>query len=54
MESDPAFLSYLQAAWDHKLKRTGVRLVVSGSHIGMMTRLLEYQAPLYGRFTGQL
>ena len=54
IESDPAFLSYLQAAWDHKLKQTGVRLLVSGSHIGMMTRLLDYQAPLYGRFTGQL
>lgn len=54
IESDPAFLSYLQAAWDHKLKRTGVRFLVSGSHIGMMTRLLDYQAPLYGRFTGQL
>ena len=54
IESDPAFLSYLQAAWDHRLKRTEVRLLVSGSHIGMMTRLLEYQAPLYGRFTGQL
>lgn len=54
IESDPAFLSYLQAAWDHRLKQTGVRLVVSGSHIGMMTRLLDREAPLYGRFTGQL
>jgi uncharacterized protein len=54
IESDPAFLSYLQSAWDHKLKGTAIRLLVSGSHIGMMTRLVEYQAPLYGRFTGQL
>lgn len=54
IESDPAFLTYLQAAWDHRLKQTGVRLVVSGSHIGMMTRLREPEAPLFGRFTGQL
>ena len=54
MESDPAFASYLQAAWDHQFKQMPVCLLVSGSHMGMMTRLVEYQAPLYGRFTVQL
>ena len=54
LESDPGFASYLQAAWDHHFKTSQVRLLVSGSHVGMMTRLLEYQAPLYGRFTAQL
>lgn len=54
IESDPAFLSYLQAAWDQRLRHSQIRLFLSGSHIGMMTRLLDYQAPLYGRFTAQL
>lgn len=54
LESDPAFASYLQAAWDHQFKKTRVKLFVSGSHVGMMTRLVEYQAPLYGRMTAQL
>lgn len=54
LEEDPGFASYLQAAWDHQFKQTQVRLFLSGSHIGMMTRLVEYQAALYGRFTAQL
>lgn len=54
LESDSAFASYLQAAWDHQFKQSEVKFFVSGSHLGMMTRLLEYQAPLYGRFTAQL
>lgn len=54
LESDPGFTSYLQAAWDHQFKHTKISFFVSGSHMGMMTRLVEYQAPLYGRFTAQL
>ncbi len=54
LESDPGFASYLQAAWDHQFKSTQVGLFLSGSHIGMMTGLVQYQAPLYGRFTAQL
>jgi AAA+ ATPase superfamily predicted ATPase len=54
LESDPAFASYLQAAWDRRFQNTKSKIFVSGSHVGMMTRLLEYQAPLYGRFTMQL
>lgn len=53
-ESDSSLTSYLQAAWDHLFKDSEVILILTGSHIGMMRALLEYQAPLYGRFTGQL
>ncbi|MEM7130374.1 MAG: ATP-binding protein [Chloroflexota bacterium] len=53
-ESDSSLPSHLQAAWDHIFKDKPITLVLSGSHIGMMVDLLDYQAPLYGRFTGQL
>ena len=53
-EADPALPSYLQAAWDHFFKETHLILIVMGSHLGMMTRLMSYDAPLYGRFTAQL
>src|SRR3989304_595252 len=54
LESDPAFASYLPATWDQHLRRSQARVFLCGSHIGMMTQMLEHQAPLYGRFTGQL
>lgn len=53
-ESDPSLPSYLQAAWDHRFKNSNLIFVLAGSHLGMMTELMTYQAPLYGRFTGQL
>ncbi|MEM7536320.1 MAG: ATP-binding protein, partial [Chloroflexota bacterium] len=53
LEADKAFASYLQAAWDHRFGHTNVKLFVSGSHMGMMTGLLKYNAPLYGRLTAQ-
>jgi AAA+ ATPase superfamily predicted ATPase len=53
VESDPSLPSHLQAAWDHLLKDKALILVLAGSHIGMMVDLLTYQAPLYGRTTGQ-
>jgi AAA+ ATPase superfamily predicted ATPase len=53
-ESDPALPSNLQVAWDHLFKESNVTLVLTGSHIGMMTNLIRYDAPLYGRFTAQL
>lgn len=53
-ESDPSLPSHLQAAWDHFLRQQNLTLILSGSHIGMMVDLMRYQAPLYGRFTGQL
>ncbi|MEW5986256.1 MAG: ATP-binding protein [Chloroflexota bacterium] len=53
-ESDPSLPSYLQAAWDHYFKDSQVVIILAGSHIGLMANLMSYQAPLYGRFTGQL
>jgi len=53
-EADNTLPSELQNAWDHDLKGTNLVLVVAGSHVGMMVKLQEYQAPLYGRFTARL
>jgi AAA+ ATPase superfamily predicted ATPase len=54
IEADPALPSELQNAWDHDLKGSNLILFAAGSHVGMMVQLLEYQAPLYGRFTARL
>ncbi len=54
VESDPALPSLLQAAWDHHFKDRPLTLILAGSHIGMMVDLMNYQAPLYGRFTAQM
>lgn len=54
VESDPSLPSHLQAAWDHLFKEQPLLLMLSGSHIGMMVDLLNYQAPLYGRVTAQM
>ena len=54
VEVEPALPSLLQNAWDHLLKQTQIRLVLCGSHVGMMEKLHVYQAPLFGRITGQL
>jgi AAA+ ATPase superfamily predicted ATPase len=53
-EAEPGLASLVQNAWDHYLKQTQLFLVLAGSHIGMMTKLMHYQAPLYGRFTSHL
>ncbi len=53
-EAEPGLPSVLQNMWDHRLKATRIFLVLAGSHIGMMTGLLHYHAPLYGRFTAHL
>jgi AAA+ ATPase superfamily predicted ATPase len=54
VESDRSLPSHLQAAWDHLFKDKPILLVLAGSHIGMMVDQMQYNAPLYGRFTGQL
>jgi AAA+ ATPase superfamily predicted ATPase len=54
IEADPALPSELQNAWDHDLKASNLILFAAGSHVGMMVQLIEYQAPLYGRFTARL
>ena len=53
-EADPSFPSVLQAAWDERLSKSGVRLFLCGSSVGMVERIaLAHDAPLYGRRTGQ-
>ncbi len=46
--------STLQKHIDGHHKKSEVFLVVMGSSIGMMHKLFEYSAPLYGRRTGQI
>ena len=52
-ESDEAFLSALQHAWDQHLKQSKLILILSGSHVHTMETLLARGSPLFGRFTGQ-
>ncbi|QDA31902.1 ATP-binding protein [Thermococcus indicus] len=54
VEGNPAFPSLLQKAWDLHLQNSRVKLVLVGSSIGMMERLLGHKSPLYGRRTMQL
>jgi AAA+ ATPase superfamily predicted ATPase len=55
LETTPAIAGKLQNFWDRRLKDCNLFLCLSGSHLGMMTRqVLSYQAPLYGRATGQM
>jgi uncharacterized protein len=50
----PPLVSILQRVWDQTLKNTQILLILCGSYIGMMEEtMLGYQAPLYGRRTGQ-
>ena len=42
-------------AWDTRLERSNVMLILSGSPIPLMRKLaLDYSSPLYGRRTGQI
>ena len=50
---DPGVLTILQRVWDEVLKDSEIFLVLCGSSIGMMEKLLEYKSPIYGRRTGQ-
>ena len=52
-DSDPAFLSALQHAWDQHFKHSRVVMLLSGSHVHTMETWLARGSPLFGRFTGQ-
>ena len=55
VNTNPAFPSILQNAWDEILKDSNVMLILSGSLIGMMQKhTLSYDSPLYGRRTAQM
>ena len=49
-----SIFSYLQKQIDHYAASSKLFLIVSGSSIGMMHRIFDHAAPLYGRRTGQL
>jgi hypothetical protein len=54
VDVDSAVLSSFQNAWDHLFKRKGQAIIIlCGSHVNVMERLLNLQSPLYGRFTGR-
>lgn len=53
-EGDPSFPTVLQAAWDERLQKSGARIYLCGSSVGMVEKMaLSKDAPLYGRRTGQ-
>ncbi len=54
LQQDDGLGSHIQAAWDHLFKESQVLIFLAGSHPGIMTDLMSYQAPLYGRLTAQL
>ncbi|HWQ96414.1 MAG TPA: ATP-binding protein [Candidatus Methylomirabilis sp.] len=54
VKEEKALPSMLQDYWDNKLRNTQIFLIILGSSISMMERLLDYKSPLYGRRTGQL
>lgn len=50
----PPLASVLQRLWDSHLRHSKLMLILCGSYIGMMEEeVLGYNAPLYGRRTGQ-
>jgi len=54
LSAHPPLASILQRVWDQALKDSQVMFILCGSYIGMMeAAVLGYQAPLYGRRTGQ-
>jgi hypothetical protein len=54
-ESNKGLASILQNIIDHRLRHTGLFLVLCGSHIGFMeSEVLGYKSPLFGRRTTQL
>ena len=54
VKGDKALPSILQEYWDMKLSEGRIFLIICGSSVSMMERLLGYKSPLYGRRTGQL
>ena len=52
-ESDPAMLSSLQNAWDHRLRHLDLVVALCGSQVRTMEALQSQQSPLFGRLTGQ-
>ncbi|MFN2131482.1 MAG: ATP-binding protein [Anaerolineae bacterium] len=54
-KTTPGYPSFIQGLWDEQFKDMNVMLILCGSLVGMMRRLvLDAGSPLYGRRTGQL
>lgn len=51
MSTNPEIQSILQNIIDQTLLDSNVKLILSGSHVGMVEDALTYQKPLYGRST---
>jgi len=54
VKQNPAVPSKFQKIWDLYLKDSKIALVLIGSSISMMEKLLGSESPLHGRRTGQL
>lgn len=54
VEADTALPSYLKNAWDNVFADTQLKLLIAGSHISAMEKLLESDAPLFGRMAGKI
>lgn len=54
VEKDDAIPSIFQSVIDETLKSKNIMLILCGSSISMMERLLGYKNPLYGRKTGHM
>jgi hypothetical protein len=51
-QADSSISSVLKRLWDLELSRTRLKLILCGSHVGMMEReILSGKAPLFGRRT---
>lgn len=51
VEADPSLEGELQVAWDTTLSKLPILLILIGSDVAMMSRLLEHDRPLFGRVT---
>jgi hypothetical protein len=54
VKEDKSLPSILQDYWDSKLRNTKIFLILLGSSVSMMEKLMGYKSPLYGRRTGQI
>lgn len=50
-DESPELTSILQSFWDDKWKRSAIKIVLCGSHIGLMKNLKGRVQPLHGRRT---
>lgn len=54
VEADDSLPSRLKTAWDTVFADSQIKLLIAGSHISAMEKLLLSDAPLFGRMTGKL